>query len=166
VLVALLVSFFVWRRQRWDFLQQDIFELTGLLWLAVGIGTLGGVYVSVAMGVVTTFWWCKRKKWNFWEWSDELGPLSLLVISVGQLNPIVAVGVPMALWVRENFKKIRWYKSGRLGLAGLTALGWWGMAEFLVAIWRRHGLYWKDTIPLVLAIVALTIIFIRHGKKT
>jgi len=191
LIVALLwPSFYIWRKLRSDATSNEIFEFTLYLFAMVlsgGVlahfldeGKLGiSGWGSVVVGVFALLWWCRRKKWDFWEHFDWLSVLGILAWFWGGLayGPGAATGIAGALVsllvvgiVRSNYRRFRWYPSGRMGIVGLICLVCWSLYEISVAMVGNHKVYWggltagQIVAAWVLAYVIVAI-YLRGGGK-
>lgn len=167
-----VVGFWVWKKMRVDYEEEDILTLClvlvgaawGLSWGMQWWG-LGGILAGVVLALVL---WCRYKKWNGWEWSDVIARASLvmgavLVAGTRQwvVAAILAVGVA-ALWgLAKIYRKIRWYKSGKTGLVGMIGLAWWVGVWMALAPWQMYKVYLAGWVLVMLAVT----IYLRSGHK-
>lgn len=162
--------FAVWRKMREDYDEEDI--LTFLIWLTVAawVGSRlvwtkwGGLSLvgmtGLSLGLLG--WWCWWKKWDWWEWLDTVGVASLGLGAVGaasygpetiKLAVILAVGWGVGKGLVWGYRRFAWYKSGKVGMAGVVSLGWWAGAQV--------GLYLLAWIVIACAVV----VYLRGGRK-
>jgi hypothetical protein len=184
------ISFVVWRKMRMDYEEEQILSLAMLM--AVGMvgagiaanlivyGQLGLVRgVAMVMGIDILWWWCRRKSWDFWEWLDVWTGWGLFLLMIWSLiwGPerfAYALGYGLA-WIitliaAANYRKFRWYKSGRVGFVGLFALMMWSGTEIVVAMVRRVGIYWGGLTPeqwfaVWILTASVVNLYLRSGRK-
>ncbi len=192
VLTALVSSsFLIWRRLREDYPDEEIFTfnvfvlaagIAGALaagWLERGyFGAFSGWGMFVT-GTAAIWQWCKRKKWDFWDLSDYLAVLSMWLWLLGSLalGPerkldmgFAAGGIIILSGVKNNYRKFRWYKSGKVGLTGLIGVLYFCAAEISVAMLSPIKVYWGGLtagqwISSWTAAFTLVGIYIRAGRK-
>lgn len=136
-----------------------------------------GLYFAVGLG----YWWwlSRRNKWDFWEWADVIIPSGLLFgmvinLSIGPGRSVSAGGYLIA-WiisriVSKNYRKLKWYLSGRIGLGGLSGILIWSLFQMVVDIWKGNGIYWvgltiNQWLSILLFTVSATAIYLRSGRK-
>src|SRR3989344_5582059 len=138
-------SFMVWRRWREEANDEEIFNFT--LWLTVwavmgaviwSLVEYGRVGMPVGWGIVGAvaaggWWWCRKKGWDWLEIMDFLAVLGLWLWWAGSIawgpaarwaTVAASGGIVLEWYVRRFYRRFRWYKSGKMGLVGLTGL-WW-----------------------------------------
>lgn len=165
-------SFLIWRKMREDYLETDILTLQ-LLLVAVGAvvaggwrwWSVGGILLAVAATLAV---WCKKKKWDFWEWLDIVTQASLIlglmtVLGVGQWISSLElfVGLWISALVNKYYRRWRWYRSGKRGLVGLIGLLWWMGVWIGIALAQRQPLklYWLGSAIGVIIALITTIIW-------
>ena len=181
------ISFVLWRRMRSDYEEEQVLGLTATM----AVSAIGGAYLAgiaelavgqtriwgtVVMVVLVLWWWCKKNKWNFWEWLDEVGRWSLVVLILGGLGwgpkgwvyaSLNLIGFLLVNLISKTYRRIKWYRSGKLGIVGLVAIGWWAVVEIAVAKYWRPDVYLPTSPGFVLPIVTLMTIvvgiYIRSG---
>jgi hypothetical protein len=153
----------MWNRLRDDFPDEEIFTFYLILLFFIVAGALAGGWAEwgrfgaisgwgmVIAGVAALWRWCSRKKWDFWEMSDFITILALWVWLIGSIawGPeakwgiiCAAVGIVLVSLVKNNYKKIRWYKSGKVGLTGLVAVFYFSVSQISVAMMIPTKVYW------------------------
>ena len=172
VIAFLIVDFWVWKTMRSDYDQEDILTLSLILaGTAWGLGWgwkwwgLAGVLAGVILALVV---WCKLKKWDVWEWSDVVARASLGLGAAAALgkgwwveSSVLGVGV-LVLWgLARVYRKIRWYKSGKMGLVGMVGAVWWMGAWMGLAPWQISKVYLAAWVLVGLAVA----IYLRSGHK-
>jgi len=180
-LVIIWGSFVVWRRMRPEYPEEDI--LSQLVWLA-GAGVAGSLvsgWVSVwgmILAVSGVLWWqTKGREWDFWEWGDVVGSLSLWLgaalsglIGRGWLTGGVLLAGALAVGaVGRIYRRFKWYKSGKLGFVFLTSLVMWAVVEIGVETVGPRTIYWAGlTVSQWLAVVTIVIVttigYLRSGQ--
>ena len=163
--------FSVWRKMREDYDEEDI--LTLLIWLTVAawVGSRlvwtrwSGLSLAGMMGLTFGLlgWWCWWKKWDGWEWLDTVGVASLGLGAVGAasygpgtvwLAVILAVGWGVGKGLVWGYRRFAWYKSGKVGMAGVVSLGWWAGAQ----VENAYLLAW-------IVIACAVVVYLRGGRK-
>lgn len=179
-----LFSFFIWKQGRTDYPEDEILSLTIVLVILGLIGfslwrwtSVGGLLLLLLLGLNL---WARKNKWDFWEWLDMLGPLSLkwgiLACLSWGLDMIVAagalfIGVVLVALVKRFYRRFAWYKSGKVGFVGITSVIGWLVAWILIANWQTSNVYWGglrlEQWIAIWAIIALaTVLYLRGGRKT
>src|SRR3990172_4489206 len=185
-----MVVFRIWRRLKLEYNEEDILGFMlriSLIILAGGFGFGRAVFgkwewvsgAGIAAGIFQLWRWTRSKDWDFWEWADELGPMffagvALLSVLISANNLIWAfvlgIGWLFTFWVRDNYRKFSWYKSGKLGFVGLFCLMWWTTAQIAVAIWKPGEIYWAGlTVRQWIAVwfysASAVTLYLRAGRK-
>ena len=140
-LLSLVYLFVFWRKLKEDYYQESLFSLgltqyvflAGLYLVATRARLVNFYYLEMIFalgGYLLISYWFKRDSANkleiaegmlisFWLvdalWSSYLGLFWGAGLSI--FSAIVFVVV------NKNYKKFNWYRSGRVGIAGITALG-------------------------------------------
>lgn len=183
-------SFSVWRQMRGEHEEERIFGLTlvvtaSALVAAILLGAaayrqwMAWEWGGVAGGGIGIWWWCRKMKWDFWEWGDTIAPLSLLVAA-----GLAAVDGGKMWWVagwwgcgflavpffRSVYRRIGWYPSGRMGFVGLVSVWWWSIGELAVASKEEFGIYWggleiSQWVALWFGIFLVVAIYLRGGRR-
>lgn len=182
-LAFLIASFVAWRQMRSEYAEEDILSLAivlAVLGLIAGIGwrilSIGGLLVIPGLGL---FLWCRQKEWNIWEWLDTLGPVSLLVGAIGAIawglvysvaSGVLLLGVVVMVFLRKNYRKLHWYKNGKVGFVGLVSIMWWLVAWITIANWHVSRVYWgglslEAWISVWALIAACLTLYIRGGRR-
>jgi hypothetical protein len=156
-----LLAFYLWRRLKGELTEEEILEFISFMyWMGLAGGVLGAMcegrrwvvagWGVVVVGVAALWWWCNKKKWDFWEYFDMLAVASLWVwlgmsLAFGLVVGVIA-SVAMLLivgMIRSKYKNLWWYPSGKVGLVGLCGLGGWCVYEILVALTGVRTVYWS-----------------------
>lgn len=185
-----VVSFLVWRRMNRDYEEEKIFMLlvvmmvagivSSYVWSWVIYREWGTSLYGAILGVVAGLWlWCKSNNWNFWEWADVVGGIFLPMMAVGGLawGPAgltrfagaVLLGL-VAVGLTDNYRKFRWYKSGRVGFGALVSAGAVCLLELIVAFVETGAVYFggltvRQWVAAVFLTVCLVLIYLRSGRK-
>ena len=152
-ILFVLTSFVIWRHMREDYAEDDILSLTVIVAVlaAVSLGawrwwSVGGVLLLPLLGL---WLYCRRRKWNWWEWLDALGPPSLIIGAVASLawgpdlignSLALVVGWAVLKLVSRKYRSLRWYKSGKVGFVGIVSVAWWMAAWMVIANWHTSNL--------------------------
>lgn len=143
VVVYFVAGFFVWRKMREEYEEEEILKLIMLLGLGVGVGAaVFGTWGAVGAGLAALVWRCRRKDWAFWEWLDAVAPAGLAAGALVSLNWVWGIGLAGVWAAGRWYRKWKWYKSGRPGLVGLTAMLVLAIGETAVANGSGFRLYW------------------------
>jgi hypothetical protein len=178
-----IFSFILWRKMRVDYKEEDILTFTIFLALVGILASIGWKWWSVG-GVLITIWsavylWSKKKEWDFWEWLDLLLPLSLLIGAIASAaygvkylwaTGILLTGYFILALLRKSYRKIGWYKSGKMGFVGMAGIIWWNVAWILVANWQPSNVYFgglklEQWIGIWSIVAAAVCIYLRGGRK-
>lgn len=179
LLALIWASFVTWLKMREDFTNEEIFTFTSWLIVGGGIFFIGGKVIGIAGLVAVLWWWCYKNKWDFWDLFDFLAIVGLWWWLGGNLawgmealwqSVFAAVGIIIAWWVRTNYRKFRWYTSGRVGLVGLTVLATFLTAQIVVAMFTPVKVYWwglsLDQLAAAWVMAfTLVVIYLRSGRK-
>lgn len=129
-------------------------------------------------GTIFSLYWSKKKNWDFWLVADSLVPAFLAALLVGSLGAFLASGeigilfkcllailvFLASFYLRQNFRKFIWYKSGRPGFvaSSLTTLYFLGFAA--LDFWAKTNLYWDLGVTLMVVVLALVFLYRRSGR--
>lgn len=184
-----VANFWVWRRMREEYEGQVILGIWIKLVLAGAIGGMGlhwlvyrsgGIWIwGVILGSGGALLWMARGGYlDFWEWVDAIVGGWMwggVLVSAGGERWTEALGYTLGIvvsgYVRANFRKWRWYESGKSGVAGLIGLMWAAGVWIAVAKNPKPGLYWSGLELTqwvgVWAIVAIGVtVYLRGGRRT
>ena len=165
VLGFVVSSFWVWRKMRGEYEEEGILTMllgvTGAGILAAAWGwkwwTLWGVVVAVVAVLVM---WCRQKKWDTWEWLDEIVAASMVIgltaaVGSGQwmMGIFLGVGLVGSWLAAKYYRRWSWYKSGKLGLVGLMGLGWWMVSGLVIANWQTSAIYLAGLLVVLILIL-------------
>ena len=191
VLAFIWSSFIIWKRLREDYTDEEIFTFNLFLMAWITAGALAGGWAEwgrpgavsgwgmIITGVSALWQWCNRKKWDFWEISDFLAILALWMWLFGSLawGPgakwgfvAATIGILLISLIKNNYKKFRWYKSGRVGLTGLSALLYFCAAQISIAMVIQPKVYWGGLtagqwVSSWIAAFVLVAVYLRAGRK-
>ncbi len=155
---------------RLDYDEEKIITMTIILGVC-------GFFGGVGLQLVGLYWWCKRVKWDFWEWLDALGPLLLVMsgflgVTFGSKKMVWGilgiVGFGCVNWISKRYRKFGWYKSGKPGFVGIVSIMLWSLFEIVVATLVRGGIYlWGLSVQqwecVVLLSVGAMMLYLRAG---
>ena len=165
VLGFVVSSFWVWRKMRGEYEEEGILTMllgvTGAGILAAAWGwkwwSLWGVVVAVVAVLVM---WCRQKKWDTWEWLDEIVAASMVIgltaaVGSGQwmMGIFLGVGLVGSWLAAKYYRRWSWYKSGKLGLVGLMGLGWWMVSGLVIANWQTSAIYLAGLLVVLILIL-------------
>lgn len=193
LIVLLFCLFIIWKRLREDYADEQIFSFSFLVSLAGLLGfslsyftfpnlTLWNAILGTLLAAIS---FSKRFSMRFFETLEAITPailLILLTISVTGLRfsgwsvlslvePIVNVFLLLLfVYVSRNFRKFLWYPSGKLGLASLMVLAFWGFGRAVLANFSPGVLTFSDRLAdsafgTAGGILALFVIYIRSGRE-
>jgi hypothetical protein len=182
-LAFVVVSFSLWRKMREDYPEEEILTFTIFLSLLLVLSSWGWHWWSVG-GVLFITWigvflWSKKQEWDFWEWIDLLLPISMLIGVVATISwgpnfllatILLLTGFVMLGVIKRFYRRLRWYKSGRLGFVGLVGIIWWNVVWILIAKWQPSDVYWgglklEQWIGIWSIIAACTALYLRAGRR-
>lgn len=184
----LIASFLFWRKLREDYIEEEIISFSMLAVFSSILGARSLYFLShfddllLSLGnfflitrypgfslvgaffslILLAYYWCEKKKWNFWLVTDFLiqpllvvflsGSIGFLLISFqelplwGESNVLIKFVLGLlvfvfSVYVGKKYRRFIWYKSGKPGFVTCTGtivffLGI-GVLDFLA----RHDLY-------------------------
>lgn len=179
-----MLNFWIWREARREYPEEEVITMTIILTILGLVGfamwrwtSIGGVLALEILGLKL---WAQRHKWDFWEWLDLIGRLSLrwgILVSLawgpdtwpGSLS--LLVGAILVETIRRYYRRFSWYKSGKLGFVGLSSILVWLVSWMLIAKWQTSNVYlgglrleiWIAIWAIVGSLIA---IYLRGGRKT
>lgn len=204
-LAFITASFLFWRSLRDDYEEEDILTFTILtaLW-----GLLGGriLYVvthlsdfgfdigkwffwirfpglsllgALLAGVLFTFYWARKKSWDFWLLADSVIFACLPAFLLGTLGAFISSLEKIFLWrffwlvfvfllsifILRNFRKFLWYKSGKPGFFACSAGFLWLAGTAALDFWQGTGLYWEKFLALGIAVVVVVFLYRRSERR-
>lgn len=145
IIVFIIADFVLWKKLREEYKDEEILRLT----IYIMMFGIAGYYLryylegsGILLAVVLALYlWSKRNKWEFWEILDIVAPI-LMFVWFGVTFMFVALGaLAVLIFVKGNYRKFRWYKSGKMGLVGLTGILLYGLYEIGVAFSGQSGIY-------------------------
>jgi len=190
VVIAFFVgSFVLWRRLREEYDGKKILEFWILSTACVAIIGGGinwmlykraGVWIWGGVGgmILALWWWCKRQEWKSWEVIDEMGwsggwVMAILAIGRGawERGAVYLAGLVFLKLVSQNYRRWRWYASGKPGLVGLLGMAWASGTELAIVNSGNGYLYWgglglSQWVGLWVLIASGVVVYLRSGRKT
>lgn len=188
---VLLFSFLFWRRLKEDYSSDIIFST--LLFTLLGIG----ISLAISLYAFRSFWFWATVlgasvgilggivKYNLRIYEViEAAVVSLLpwlgvvylvyALVFSSLISLIGLGIVAACLVlfvvlNNRYKRLSWYKSGRVGFAGITTLGVFFLSRALIAIVANDVLSfigkYEIAVSALAAFVCFFVVF-RLAKKT
>lgn len=117
------VIFMLWRKFRLDISERQIFSFG--LWtaiFAIGIGFYMRIWIGVLGVIVVLAYFSQKNNWDGFEVFDYLMPIFMVFLAIADFGWEFFLIAILGFLVNANFRKIRWYKSGKPGLAGSIVL--------------------------------------------
>ena len=152
----ILTAFSFWRKLKDDYVSEIIFNCFFL----IIFGLVGGLLISLKFAGSWWFWLgivgivfgyfisYKKYKLNFYECQEALivsfspwlflifanhGVLNRNIYSLGN-SVLILLLIVLYLFLNRSYKDFAWYKSGRVGFAGLTTAGVYFLLRGVIAI--------------------------------
>lgn len=142
-LLGILMFLFVfWKRMREDFSSQIIFQTASAILIGIGLGSLvssiflpsWSFWISLVVAVIVMLLMRAKFKLRFHETLEALILASMPWLSLTFLIDsirvssmtsflafiVILVMVFFSYWLDMNYKGFTWYKSGKVGFAGLS----------------------------------------------
>lgn len=140
-----------------------------------GFSLLGGIIA----GSVCYQYWINKRKWDYWLVLDKLMPSILifyLFLNLGLLisfpNNILVyrllsnlILLVISLYLLKNYRHFLWYKSGKVGFAGIISLALFLLFSFLLEIINANKIYLNNILMLAMFIIALAVFIKRSELK-
>lgn len=207
----ILASFLIWRKLREDYPEEEI--LTFTIWLALVVFLGGRLFYlinyfadfgfdlgkwllfnrypgfsfvgSFLGGIIFSFYWVRKKNWDFWIIIDNLIQVFLFVFLVCGLGALLEkpsfaeriiqetiflkvffslVVLLLSFLVERHFRKFIWYKSGKPGFTACFVAAVYFLVNFGLDFFRGTGLYWEKPGSLMIALGALFFLYYRSGR--
>lgn len=205
VVAFFFASFIAWRILKEDYNEEDI--LSFVVWLLVfalifgrlayiagnfldfhfslpkwflwtqypGI-SLPGVFIGA---IFFSWYWTKKKNWNFWIVVDGLTPAWLIFLFVTSLSSFLTdlnqlFLVKFALLVTtffayfflfQNFRKIRWYKSGKPGFIGCSSIIFYGLGLAALDFYYGTEVYLNTLLAFLIVLAAAYFLYNRSERE-
>lgn len=162
----ILFNFFYWKSLEQDYTDNKIFASAGVIFFLLIVGGIAGQLISlglhassifnpsglwfwgavlgVILGIVVNLRLYRFKKNEFFEalvsglWALSL-VLSLATANLAMIVVILFICV-VFIALKANYKKIRFYKSGKIGLASIVSLGLFFALRTIIAIFFNPGM--------------------------
>ena len=174
IIIFIVADFVLWKKMREEYKDDEILRFSIFVLVLGIIGYLlrkyfegSGIAVFVVLG---TYVWCKNNKWEFWEIFDVLTPVAVFVW-FGITFEFFALGVLFLLVIiKSNYRKFLWYKSGKMGLVGLSGILMYSLYEIGVAFLGQSGIYWgglkiSQIVSAFIVSYAGVAIYLRSDRK-
>ncbi len=142
ILGILMFLFVFWKRMREDFSSQIIFQTASAILIGIGLGSLvssifipgWSFWISLVIAVIVMLLMQVKFKLRFYETLEALIlasmpwlSLTFLIDSIRVSSMIsflsfivILVMVFFSYWLDMNYKSFTWYRSGKVGFAGLS----------------------------------------------
>jgi hypothetical protein len=181
----LLISFFIWRKMRLDYGEEKVLVFSFVWGAAVastallaekylpGLSWVGGTAAGLILAIV----WGVKFKWNVWEWLDILGPAGLAAAGMVSLisarwveAAVLFAGWGLGVWLGSGYRRIKWYRSGKVGFSGVFCLVWLAGEKVAVATFSGDKIYWGGLtagqwIGVWLLTACLVTVYLRADRK-
>lgn len=182
-LAFLIGSFLVWKKTREDYPEDDILSMTVILAVLSLVSFFSWRYISVAgtllLPGVGMYLWVKKHNWNYWEWMDTVGPVSLVMALLACLSwgpqyllpsSLFLLGLILVTILGKYYRRFRWYKSGKVGFVGVISIMAWMLAWIGIANWHVSGVYWgglvlESWVSLWVIIACIVTLYVRGGRR-
>ncbi|MFC1710397.1 hypothetical protein ACFL0F_01930 [Patescibacteria group bacterium] len=181
-LIGVLIFLFVfWRKHKEDYISEQIFPTLFLTLLGLGIFQLISYYLLsgwwfwfAILGISLGFGFgVYRYKLRFYESLDALVASLLPWFALYYLKDSVVsrnwfsfsafifiiLLITLYLFLNMQYKKFRWYKSGRVGFAGLVTLGFAFLIRGLTGIWAPSILSFVGLFDIIASFIISVIAF-------
>lgn len=188
---SVISSFLIWRKMRSDFSNDEIFGFTLNMMFGVVAGCMIGSVIETGRlpglsgwGITLGGWWalrrwCAKQKWDFWELFDWIALSGLWLWFLGSMfygyEARLALvgsftGIMMTWVVRKNYRKFRWYPSGKDGIIGLFSVLVFAIYEVVVAVINPVSIYWwgltlSQTIAAWVIAICVVTMYLRGGNQ-
>ena len=151
VLGIILFLYVFWKKLKDDYISEQIFPTTFFILMGIGVSQILSYYLLSA-------WW-------FW--------LAIVGISLGfslgvyryklrfyeSIEALVISFLPWLSLIFLQYKRFRWYKSGKVGFAGLTTLGFIFLVRGLTALWVPFMLSFVGVMDAFISVIISVVAF-------
>lgn len=139
--LSLVYLFVFWRKLKEDYYQESLFSLglaqyvllAVLYFVSFSTGLIEFFYLEIVfilLGYFLISYWFKRDSANKLEITEGMLLAFWLVDLLWSVFQLLFWAVGLSLFsllvflvINKNYRRFNWYKSGRVGIAGITALG-------------------------------------------
>lgn len=169
---AIFFLFFYWLRLREDYTKEQIFS-TGFY---IVLGVVGGFLISLVLKLpIISFWMIfvgfllgltlgtYRFKLKFYE-SLEAAALGMFFWGVFGGNLPMLIFIPVFYFLSGSYKRFTWYKSGKVGIAGLGSLALYFLFRGVVAFFLNPGVLSFDIIGAAVVAFILFLSIFNLGR--
>lgn len=184
-----LTIFFVWRRTREDYISDAIFGASILIVAGVLVGSLGLSLALVKLPESAIF-----SHSGLWFWGGFFGFLVAFIAATSKLKLkrielFEASGVGLLIWlmtaeilaapvitlvaglcvllffqIDARYKRLSWYRSGRVGFAGFSVMGIFFLARAVIAFVDPSMITLIGRVDVVMsALVAFLMFFVVYN---
>ncbi len=175
--------FIVWQRLRQDYASPTIFTVS----FYVIAGIAAGSALAFVLGLARLWFWLmalgagfaclagwRRFKMRFFELFEALSLglfywLTMVYLgdavinsSLASLIGFVVVGLIIFCFyfIEDQYKKFTWYKSGKLGFAGLVSLGTFFLIRAIIALFWPNVLFFSGSSDSIISSLLAFLLFL------
>jgi len=146
------------------------------LWTQYPGISLPGVFIGA---IFFSWYWTKKKNWNFWIVVDGLTPswLTFLLITnlssfltnfnqllIPKLSLLIATFLAV-LFLFKNFRKIHWYKSGKPGFIGCSAITFYCLGLAALDFYYGIEVYLSTILAFLIVLTAVFFLYRRSERE-
>jgi len=203
-LAFLLGSFLLWRNLRGDFEEEEILSFSIFLplltifgarliflltnpaflvnpkaWFLLRVFPGFSFFGAVSSGIFASFFWAKKKSWDFWVLADNLIIVFFLTLFLLSLEMFISGGeifflaltlfsffcLLLSFFFNRNYRKFIWYKSGKPGFSACLGMAIFSGGFSLLEIFWGKGLYWERLGFFALLFLSLGFFYYRSERK-
>lgn len=176
ILGVILFLFIFWKRLNEDYSSDVIFQVASIILVGMAIGLIAAhllfpawfFWISLLTSFIGMFIMLYRFKLRFYETFEALILAAMPFISLmffkdsiinSSLVSFLAfvtslVLIFLAFWLDLNYKSFRWYKSGKIGFAGLTIAIIFFTARTVIAFAGVTMISFVGQIEVVISLIA------------
>jgi len=182
-LLGIVIFLYVfWKKLKEDYISEQIFPTTLFILFGIGVSQILSFYllpvwwfwlaiIGISLGFAFGVY---RYKLRFYESLEALVISLLPWLSLIFLQDAIVNGswfslsvfifiiftIALYLFLCKQYKRFRWYKSGRVGFAGLMTLGFIFLIRGLTALWAPFMLSFVGVVD---AFISITISIVAFG---